>query len=90
MTSDRGTVRRALGQIGQSAALRSPAEGGAPLLKGLFSLFVRAEGDRIRAGINNRAFLDVKNGRFEHGRLGLYAERARVIFHRLDVTSQRP
>ncbi len=54
---------------------------------GTFLLNVSARGDRLQAGVNNKMFLDAGDGTLTRGRVGLYADKARAMFHFLQASS---
>jgi S1-C subfamily serine protease len=89
--ADPGEVKKVLNQLARSLAMRregSPAA--AALLGNVFSMFVTARGNHIRAGVNGKLVIDVKDRSLGSGRVGLYADRAKAIFHSLDVASPAP
>jgi hypothetical protein len=80
-------VERAIGGLRRSAGAREAA-GGA--LRHLLSLFVSAQGSRIRAGVNGQMLLDAEDETLTSGNVGFYANRARAVFHSLDAASPSP
>ncbi len=90
-SGDPSMVRNAL-RIFQErpAARQAAARPGGALLRDIFSMFVTARGNRIRAGVNGQPLLEAVDGTLSNGRIGLYADRTRGIFHRLDVASVGP
>jgi hypothetical protein len=54
---------------------------------GVFTIFVSAQGNQLRGGINGAALVEAEDDALTHGQLGLYADRAEAAFHRLDVNS---
>lgn len=87
-SSDPSMVRNALRSFLESPAAREAAtRPGSALLGDIFFMFVTARGERIRAGVNGQPLVEALDGTLTNGRIGLYTDRARGIFHRLDVAS---
>jgi len=84
-------VRRALVRAaGRSGPAAEPEGESALPPGGFFSLFVIAQGGRIRAGVNGTVLIETTDESLSHGRLGFYADKAKGLFHRLDANSGAP
>jgi S1-C subfamily serine protease len=81
-------VKQALGLLARNSTMRTPRpDPSAALLADLISLSVVVQRDRLRAAINGRLLIDVKNRTLSSGQVGLYTNKTRAVFHSLNVTS---
>ncbi len=84
-------VREALGLLARNLAARgSQPDPSVALLADVISLSVVAQGDRLRAAINGKVLIDVRDRTLSSGQIGLYTDKTRAVFHSLDVTSPMP
>lgn len=93
-------VRRALAPGRRGGAGGEEAEGGEPAPGAeaeaasagteTFALFVSAQGGKLRAGVNGTVLVEADDASLTHGQLGFWADKARAVFHRLDVNSGGP
>jgi len=81
-------VRAQLGRLSRRIAMhRGNPRPNADLLANVLSLYVLTAGGHLRAGLNGQILVEARDNTLKSGMIGLYTDRARAVFHSLDVAS---